>query len=110
MFQSSCVQRLQRWFFFYRAPKPAHFGKQWAAESTQSAAMMEPPHTCPLLPCWMSTCHGHAPSTASLPPTMRFSHNAGAQPHTAQEEQEEQEEEEQQEEEEEQEVKNTTWV
>lgn len=49
----------------------AYSGKQCAADRTQSLEMMDPPQTWPLVPIWMSTCHGHAPSLASLPPTMR---------------------------------------
>lgn len=58
----------------------AYLGKQCAAERTQFLEIMDPPQTWPFLTVWMSTCHGHAPSDASTPPTMRFA--SGGLPHT----------------------------
>lgn len=52
-------------------PQPADLGKQCAAVSTHWGAMSEPPHTCAPR-CWMLACHGHCPSRASRPPTIRL--------------------------------------
>lgn len=51
-------------------PEDTHWWKQWAAVSTQSSAIREPPHTCSPFSLRL-TCHGHWPSWASCPDTMR---------------------------------------
>lgn len=52
-------------------PPPSDLGKQCAAVSTHCGAMSEPPHTCSPR-CWMLACHGHCPTRASRPPTIRL--------------------------------------
>ena len=44
--------------------------KQCAAEAIHLEPMIEPPQMCCPLICRL-TCHGHAPFTASVPPTIR---------------------------------------
>lgn len=49
-----------------------HLEKQCAAVRTHRSVMRLPPQKW--LPFrWMLTCHGHSPSKASFPPTIRFS-------------------------------------
>lgn len=50
----------------------AHLSKQCAADRIQEWPMMEPPQTWRPWICRL-TCHGQAPFTASVPPTMRVS-------------------------------------
>lgn len=46
--------------------------KQWAADSSHLLEMIEAPQTCPLVWKCRLTCHGHSPTSAFCPPTIRL--------------------------------------